>query len=146
MEIIKTNTKIYSALFCAAFALASCHINRQTASNVSPPPPTAPVTNSPGLDFEFIKPPDGIHAPGDAELAAIQKQYKDANMQQLQEGHALYTTGLCTSCHSPVGIYQYDEQTWKNIVDDMASRAGMTEVQKDAVYKYVLSIKSTQPK
>jgi hypothetical protein len=45
-----------------------------------------------------------------------------------------------------VNIYIHNETDWKTIIEDMAQKANISESQKDAVYKYVLSIKSTQSK
>jgi hypothetical protein len=86
----------------------------------------------------------GIFAPGEKELAAIQPVYKNVTMQTLIDGHALYT-GTCTGCHNAVSIYSIQEASWTRIIDDMALRANISKTEKDAVLKYVLSIKATQP-
>lgn len=90
------------------------------------------------------KPADGIYAPGSEELTAIQAQYKDVTLEQLQEGHTIYTTGACIKCHGAKNIYKREEAKWKDIIEDMAKKAKISDVQKDAVYKYVLAIKATQ--
>ena len=87
-----------------------------------------------------------LFLPGDQELAAVQVQHKDATASQLKEGYELYSKTACVSCHEAKNIYKRPLERWKDIVDDMAQRAKITETQKDAVYKYVLSIKTTQPK
>jgi hypothetical protein len=43
-----------------------------------------------------------------------------------------------------IEIYPYSEDRWKGIVDTMAMRSQLSAEYKDAVYKYVLSIKATQ--
>lgn len=88
----------------------------------------------------------GIYIPGNEELVAIQSQYKDATLQQLQEGHAIYTIGACIKCHGANNIYEHETSQWKEIIDDMAQKAYLSSAQKDAVYKYVLAIKAKQPK
>lgn len=89
------------------------------------------------------KPRNGVYAPGNDELAAIQKQYPNASMGKLQEGYSIYT-GACTGCHGTKNIYRYSEVKWKEILDEMAPKAKLYGLQKDAVYQYVLAIKATQ--
>ncbi len=89
---------------------------------------------------------NGIYAPGNAELSAIRVQYKEVTMDMLKEGYSIYTNGACVSCHNANGIYQYSATKWKLIIDDMAPRTQISAREKDAVYKYVLSIKAAQAK
>jgi hypothetical protein len=88
--------------------------------------------------------PNGIYAPGNDELAAIQLQFHDATLGQLNEGYSIYTEGACIKCHHANNIYNYTEVKWKALIDEMAPLAQLSGVEKDAVYKYVLSIKATQ--
>ncbi len=88
---------------------------------------------------------NGVFSPGSAELQAIREKYRDVNKNTLAEGYTLYT-GKCTACHEAKSIYSRPESEWQGIIDDMAPRAELSPMQKDAVYKYVLSIKATQPK
>lgn len=89
------------------------------------------------------KPRNGVYPPGNEELAAIQKQYPDASMGKLQEGYSIYT-GACTGCHGTKNIYRYSAVKWKEILDEMAPKAKLYGLQKDAVYQYVLAIKAAQ--
>ncbi len=66
--------------------------------------------------------------------------------EKLKQGHAIYTAGACIKCHEAMSIYHFGETRWKDIIDDMAQKALIGDEQKDAVYKYVLAIKATQPK
>ncbi len=75
----------------------------------------------------------------------MQADYKDITMQTLTNGYSIYT-GVCTNCHGAKSIYSRPAATWPAIIDDMAQKAKITDAQKDAVYKYVLAIKATQPK
>lgn len=141
-------TKI-SVLVSIVLIVAACKTTKKTStsatSTTSPTTATtAPVTST--NNFVLKKPADGIYAPGDEELSAIQIQYKDVTLDKLKEGHMIYTKGACVNCHGAINIYQYGETQWKGIIDDMAQRANISDVQKDAVYKYVLAIKATQPK
>lgn len=116
----------------------SCSSTKKSSTSVSTPASTTPLVP--------VKPSDGINAPGDLELTAIQARYKDATLDQLKEGHSIYTVGACVNCHGVLSIYRFREAQWKDIIDDMAQRANISDMQKDAVYKYVLAIKATQPK
>lgn len=138
-------------------AIMACSSPKKSSTSTAPtatPPPVAtspttapaPVESGPGLPPGFLASiKTGINPPGDPELAAIQSTYKEVTMQTLQDGYKLYT-GDCTKCHMAFSIYRIEEQHWKGLIDDMARRAEMTASQKDAVYKYVLAVKATQPK
>lgn len=114
--------------------------------NALPANPSAKNQETIAVPLVAAKPANGIYAPGNEELTAIQTQYKETTLEQLQEGHQLYTNGACVNCHGAKGIYQYDALAWKDIVTEMAKKARITAAQKDAVYKYVLAIKAVQPK
>lgn len=88
----------------------------------------------------------GMQAPGNEELAAIQAKFADVTMDKLKQGYELYTNGACINCHSANNIYNYGEAQWKDLVENMADKARISDSEKDAVYKYVLSVKATQPK
>lgn len=112
----------------------------------TPSASVAPVESGPGLPPGFLASiKTGINPPGDPELNAIQLKFQNVTMETLNSGYKLYT-GDCTKCHMAFSIYRIEEQHWKGLIDDMARRAEMTDTQKDAVYKYVLAVKATQPK
>lgn len=136
-------TKLTSiAVIVAVITITACSTAKKNAvPTVSSPPPS---TNT--FPFAFPKTENGIYAPGDKELTAIREQYKEVTMDQLKEGHVIYTAGACIQCHGPMDIYKYGETQWKGIVEDMAQKARISDAQKEAVYKYVLAIKATQPK
>ncbi|MFL5752793.1 MAG: c-type cytochrome [Bacteroidia bacterium] len=123
--------------------IAACSSTRKSSASVAISAPASTTTTSPSV---FLAPPDGIYAPGDAELTAIRKQYEHVTLDLLKEGHLIYTQGACINCHGPENIYSRDEAKWKDIIDNMAQKAGISDAQKDAVYKYVLAIKATQVK
>jgi hypothetical protein len=114
--------------------LAACgSAKKQTVKN---PPLPAP-------SIVFTTP--GIYPPGKDELVAIQVHFSDATKEQLAEGYSTYTEGACIKCHQAKNIYNYTETSWKGIIDDMARMANISADQKQAVYRYVLSIKGTEP-
>lgn len=135
-----------SLLTFSIVTIAACSARKGTTSSV-PAATTSPGTNtSSGTNFVMLKPNDGIYEPGENELKAIQAQYTDVTLDKLKEGHFIYTKGACINCHETASIYSRDVVQWKDIIDDMARKAQLSDVQKDAVYKYVLAIKATQPK
>jgi len=81
--------------------------------------------------------------PGEAQLTAIKAKYPDATAEQLKEGHSIYT-GACTNCHGQKNIFKRSEASWLHEIDDMSPKAKLTAEQKDALTKYILSMKATQ--
>lgn len=93
---------------------------------------------------KFVKPLNGIYAPRVEELTALKLKYKNVTLDKLNEGYSIFAKGECIKCHSPQNIYKRAETEWKDIIDVMAEKAKLSDTQKDAVFKYVLSIKATQ--
>jgi hypothetical protein len=87
---------------------------------------------------------NGIFVPGNEELKAIRMYYKDVTLDKLREGHLIYAKGVCIKCHGAQNIYKRTEGAWKEIIEVMSEKAKLSDLQKDAVYKYVLAIKATQ--
>ena len=137
---MKTTQLTFIAIIHVIIA-ACCTTKKSTLSSTGLT--SNPVVKPPLL---FTKPANGIYAPGNEELIAIQTRYKNVTLDQLKEGHVLYTVGACVNCHSAINIYTYDETQWSDIIDNMAEKAYLSDAQKDAVHKYVLAIKARQPK
>lgn len=139
-----------SLIAVTAIIILACNTSKKSSSSTvsSVPPATspAPAAITSTTSFMVPKSADGIYAPGNPELAAIQTQYKDLTLDKLNQGYVIYTMGACIKCHGAQSIYMYGETRWKDIIDNMAQKARISDEQKDAVYKYVLSIKATQPK
>ena len=76
---------------------------------------------------------------------SVQSKYAGTSMQVLTDGYKLYTS-VCTNCHDAKNIYREPEQLWPGIIDAMAQKASLTAVQKDAVLRYVMSVKAVQKK
>lgn len=128
----------------AIVIISACSSSKKATTTPTP----APISNNTSENnILFVKKPmSGIFVPGNEELTAIQTMYSDATLDKLKEGHSIYVGGACTGCHPAKSIYQRETTKWKGIIDDMAQRSKLTDAQKDAVYKYVLAIKATQPK
>lgn len=128
------SSKITLAVF-AAFLLAACSSTKTSKA----PTPAVTVAPTPA------KPADGIYAPGNEELTAMKVRNPNITQEHLTEGYVLYAKGACINCHEAKNVYQYGEDQWRHIVDDMAIKANITNTQKAAVYAYILSIKATKP-
>lgn len=142
--------KIFRSSLITLLVLLSvrCNTTKTAKTKQGEVTPVAAVRKDEGMITPEFSPAlfsHGIYPPRNEELVAIQKQYADATMETLKAGHVLYTVGACTGCHGPQSIYKYSESQWKTIMDDMALKAQISAAEKDAVYKYVLAIKATQP-
>lgn len=82
--------------------------------------------------------------PGEAQLTAIKVKFPEVTAQILSEGHSIYT-GACTNCHGQKNIFKRSEASWMHEIDDMSPKANLTAAQKDALTKYILAMKATQP-
>lgn len=120
-----------TSLAAAILIIAACHTKKKATTTVATPVPLAKSTT-------------GIFAPGEDEVTAVKIKFPDATLATLTEGHSIYT-GVCTNCHGTKSIYRIPEGNWQSIIDNMAPKAKLTDSQKDALTKYVFSIKATQP-
>lgn len=136
--------KIVVLAISTIFILA-CHTAKKASVSSSETSSTPPVINEQqNTSIPFVLIEADYTEPGNEELAAIQKQYGDVTLEQLKEGHEIYTKGACINCHGPQNIYQYGLEKWETIIEDMAQRSSLTNEQKNAVHRYVLSIKAKQ--
>ncbi len=142
------NTKL-TLIAIAAIIIAACHStkkNTQTVTNPAPPLPTAVITPTTAPPSFLVRSESGIIEPGNDELTAIQVEYKGVTLDKLKDGHLIYIGSECTGCHGAKNIYKRELSRWKGIIDNMAIKAKISDTQKDALYKYVLAVKATQPK
>lgn len=132
----------------AIIIFVACRATKNNATTTSSVPSTASkVTEStPQNIFESTKYNHGVYPPGNLELVAIQTKYSNVTLDILQQGFTIYSVGKCINCHGSQNIYKYSEIQWKDIMDDMALKANISDAEKDAVYKYVLAIKAAKPK
>ncbi len=144
----KKTTKIILIVIISTLVACSTSKKSTTAAATQTPPATGNASNQSSSQgpYLFMQPPTDIKPPGTEELTALQIQFKEATLEKLKEGHVIYTETACVKCHVAQGIYKYEVVQWKSIIDDMALRAEISDAEKDAVYKYVLAIKATQPK
>jgi hypothetical protein len=148
MKVIKISALAFSFLLI----IAACKSKKKTTdsgtsttTNNSTPTATKTETAVAGPLLP-ARSSGGVNAPGNEELAAIQKNHAAVTMETLNQGYAVYTGAQCTGCHGAKNIYNRAEENWPGIIDRMAKKAEINDVQKDAVLKYVLAVKATQPK
>lgn len=121
--------------------IAACHSTKKTTTSTAATPASPSTPETPAV---AAKPANGVYAPDNAELVAVQKTHPDATIEKLKEGYALYAQGPCTNCHKPKNIYAGSDMHWKPVIENMAEKARLTESQKDAVYKYVMAIRAAK--
>lgn len=81
--------------------------------------------------------------PGASQLSAVKLKFADATLEELKTGHAIYY-GACKNCHGMGPTTGYTQEAWTSIIDRMAPKARLTAEQKDALVKYVTSMKLTE--
>lgn len=145
---MKTNRIILPAFtIVIAIVIAACHTTKKssTTTETTPTPvaTTTPTTNSEPAKVSFSN-FSGSALPGEEQVNAIQMRNPGTTLEQLTKGHSIYT-GECSGCHRVFSVYDYTQEAWPGIIDRMAHKAGITENQKDALSKYIFSMKATQP-
>jgi hypothetical protein len=139
----------FVAIIAAVLIISACKSKKKTTTSATTSTSTTTSANTSTVSMGPMMPPkstDGLYEPGEGELSAVQTQFKEVTMGQLKEGFVIYNYGACIGCHNAKNIYTRRVADWKGIIDDMAQRAAISEAQKDAVYKYVMAMKATQPK
>lgn len=115
-------------LLLAAATLFACSpkTNKSAASTVAPAPA-------------------GSSEPTEAQLTAAKTRFPDVTMETLKKGQTIYY-GPCTHCHGDKGINRRDEKEWSAVLDDMAPKAKLSAEEKDAVWKYIMSVRLASKK
>lgn len=135
----------FGVIFFTIF-LFTCKSTKQSvsATPASPPPPVAP---SEPIKTTFLAlSVNGVYAPGEEELQAIQPYNKDITLDKLSKGYSLYSQSACIQCHPAKNIYDIKASDWNRILEDMSTKAMISNEQKDAVYYYVLAVKTVRLK
>lgn len=130
-------------LSCSLLALACQHQKKTVAPKQESTP--ASVVTSPVIGPSVSSTPaNGVYTPTEREHAAIQTQYPNTSLEMLKQGYVIYT-GACTNCHEAKSVYQYTDSDWGSIMTDMAMRARLTDSEKEAVWKFVMAARATNP-
>lgn len=125
-------TSYLKAFLCGAILLTACKTNKKSTQTTYNSKPNYVLAN------KTYKAPET----SEKQLEILQKTYKDLNLETLKQGYFLYTQGACINCHQPKDINLYNTEAWQKIVEDMGNSAKLNASEKDAVYKYVLAIKT----
>lgn len=131
----------------AVIIIAACHTTKKTSTTtetttaVATTPTTTTTAEPMKTSFSNFS---GSAAPGEQQVNAIQMRNPGTTLEQLTKGHSIYT-GECSGCHRVFSVYDYTAESWPAIIDRMARKAGITEVQKDALSRYIFAMKTTQP-
>jgi mono/diheme cytochrome c family protein len=89
--------------------------------------------------------PSGGSAPTEKELTAAKTKFADVSLDQLQKGHSIYF-GACTKCHAPENPNKGSEGKWSHVLDEMAPKANLNADEKEAVWRYIMSVRLASAK
>jgi hypothetical protein len=79
----------------------------------------------------------------DAKDEQIAKtKWADSDIKQLQAGYDTYTT-RCNTCHSLHKPTEFDESRWMKIMNGMAKKAKLSDVEKENTIRYILAKRET---
>ncbi|HYG15382.1 MAG TPA: hypothetical protein VEC12_06470 [Bacteroidia bacterium] len=81
-----------------------------------------------------------VNPPAQAELAAAQKRWPSITLNELQNGHTIYTT-KCNKCHGLKNIMKLTESHWDHEIDEMAPKAKLTAEEKETLKKYIFTVR-----
>lgn len=84
-------------------------------------------------------------APTEVEFAVAQKKWTEVKMEDITDGHTIYTT-RCNTCHGLKKISDYDEATWGKLIDAMAPNAKLTAEETGKLRKYIYSAREVGAK
>ncbi|MBL7911333.1 MAG: hypothetical protein JNJ41_09795 [Bacteroidia bacterium] len=144
---MKTTRPVLPTLIAAAIVIgvAACHTTKKntTKTEATPIPVATTATKTEPAKTSFSN-FSGSATPGEQQVNAIQMRNPGTTLEQLTKGHSIYT-GECSSCHRVFSVYDYTQEAWPGIIDRMALKAGITNDQKDALSRYIFSMKATQP-
>lgn len=125
---------ILPVFVCATIVIA-CKSKKTTTSTTA--------TNEPAkTETKAIVAKDPTE-PGVSQLSAVKLKYPSATQEELNTGHKIYY-GECKKCHGAAKTTEFTQEQWTGIIDRMAPKAHLTPEQKDAVTKYVMSMKLTE--
>lgn len=153
--LIITSTIVIAACTASKKSTTSTSTTATPATTIAPTPTVAAVTTAsstaassgPANPFGYRAP--GVNEPTTNELNSLLAKYsnlKDASLEKLKQGYVLYTQTACIQCHKAFSIYEHNEADWVGIINRMALKARMNHIDKDAVFNYVIAMKTAQPK
>lgn len=76
--------------------------------------------------------------PGSSDEEIAKKKWSDSDLKQLQAGYDTYST-RCNTCHYLHKPNEFDESRWMKIMNGMAKKAKLSDVEKENVTRYILA-------
>lgn len=83
-------------------------------------------------------PTSNVYTPTQDEMETARNKFADVSIEQLQEGHKIYY-GPCTKCHGTKNTSGFSEEKIKSVVERMAPKARLSDSQKEAVLRYMVT-------
>ena len=111
--------KQHFLILCTLFVLAACASKRNAAA--------------------------AKRTPTENDLKVVQAKFPETTLETLNKGHGIFF-GACTKCHNPKNIKKRSEKQWSKILTVMAPKAKINNEEKDAVFRYVMSVKLSSKK
>jgi mono/diheme cytochrome c family protein len=74
------------------------------------------------------------------ELAQTSKS-QHGDIAMLREGRALFVH-RCIECHTLPAVSSHSAQQWPRLIDEMAGRASLKPVEREAVLAYILAVRT----
>lgn len=75
-----------------------------------------------------------IYAPTEANVNKVEK----ASLEELNKGRDLYAS-KCGKCHKLYPVESRDARQWKEVLNVMAPKAKLTDVETDHVFRYLIN-------
>ncbi len=111
--------------------VAACNSKKQSSTTTS-----APASPAPTAKATVAVSPNEVN---ENLLAIAKTKFADASLEKLNVGHELYF-GACIRCHSATPISGISTDRWPSIIENMARKARITDVEKQAVLQYVTAV------
>lgn len=81
--------------------------------------------------------------PKPSALEIAQKRWSGTTQSELDSGKEIFS-GRCTKCHEEKKIATRSEAEWKDAIESMSPKAGLTEEEKEKLTKYILSAREAK--
>lgn len=79
------------------------------------------------------------------QLAYATNRWPGTTLEQLNEGSAIMNN-QCSRCHGTKKIANYTEEKWEKEINKMAPKAKITDIQKENLRRYILTLKGLETK
>jgi len=80
-----------------------------------------------------------LPTPTAQDVAWAQQNWPDAEQRELEHGRDIYV-GKCAGCHNLIEPRRLSAERWSEEVGDMAERARISELEREAVKRYLVTM------